>query len=412
MKIVISSELTISYNNYVIKNSIASLAEVPVADIECIVMHKLTGVSPIDINIKLADLVDKGFTNFVYVCEELVSSTQAIILGCGGRVYTDEFYLESDEDLDSLFETALTVTDSRTSLAEGSISILKDFFTAIQNGDGKVRSPIFVEQAIEALDLFALEYYERGNQLQDVSESSVQTFLQVREIFNSFKKHSAELKRQLDNLQKTKTESDRPSFGAKFYPRVRYVGSNRVLYIHELSHCPFLTTFMMAYARYLRTAKNIKSKLVFLVQSNPQVYKKYSSMATVGEANWQDKDILNNDIIAISAPYKRVVEEVLRGTPYVIIIDRLYRGDPFLEANTDRVKMLYAVSGYSDVTRYNLNISRCIFPINGYGNSFINIPYMDAVAKPNTREDIKQSNYNKTCLKMYEELDKLFIEGR
>lgn len=413
MNVILSSLLDKKYVNFVVCHSMKELRELGVSGIDTVILHKLENIAELNLCFDLVQLHVDGVKKFLYVSDTQSATLQTVITGLHGQLFTDEFYYDSDDDLLELLSFVDEVEDDDT---DGSVSVVRDLVNNLQ-AKGTGLSPIYVEQLNEAVNSLELQLYDTNTKLQSMGESSINLISEAKYAIASIKQMNDSLKNTIVEMENRVNNSPRATMGQSFiFPDVPYVGNNKILYIREVSPCRYLTSFFLAYLKYLRTRKNVDAKLVVLFAKGTDTLKKYENCSTITEDTLRSStainNLVNNEIIATNVPRRDVVQALIKGTrPNIIVLDRLYRGKPLLcsgSGGASQIKRLEAVSGKSDIARYNLNVAHSIFPVSGPKGCFLCIPHFKKIDM-SSDDSAKYVCYNDNCKADFEKLDKYFL---
>lgn len=423
MRVIWSTELTDRhFDNYTIVSSVQELRALfeQEGNAEILIVHNLIGIKDAVVVYELAKLRDKVDV-FAYVSEQPVPAVKSSLIGLGAKIFEDEFYFDSDEDLDALVEAASTYYDD----SGESFSIVRSFVNS-EVGVSGVLTPMQIEQINEAINSLEVALSDAETKLQSVNSFYLDFIVKVKSTLDAINFENNNLKVQLQELvnHRENTQSVRTTMATSmFYPSVPYTGTSKVLYIREVGNCRYLTSFLMAYMYHLNMVKNANAKLVILIpRATPALAKKYSDkfnkFTFIGDETKDSQgvaDFYKRDKIVTNTPHKSVIHSILTSDcPYIIILDRLYRDSDFiLDNRTSNVKKIYAVSGISDVSRYNLNLSTCIFPIVQVSGALMYIPHISNFLQTGQTVDSKYAKYmqSSVCLEGFATLDKLLLGG-
>lgn len=413
MNVILSSLLDRKYSHFKICASTKEIRELGVSNVDTLILHKVEDIPEFYLCIELVQLHLDGVKKFLYISDTQSSTLQSVITGLHGQLFTDEFYFDSDDDL---LELLSFVDEAHEDIAESSLAVVKDLVDNLQSKSTAL-SPIYIEQLNEAVSSLELQVYDTNIKLQNMGESSISLITSAESAIAQIKKTNDNLMNTISEIENRVSSSPRATMGrAYIFPDVSYVGNNRILYVREVSPCRYLTSFLMAYIKYLRTRKNVDAKLVILFTKGVDVLKKYENCVTITEETLQSQSALenlyNSEIVATNVPRRDVVQSLITGTkPNIIVLDRLYRGKPLLTSNSSgasQVRRLTAVSGKSDVSRFNLNLANTIFPVSGPKGCFLCIPHFKKI-DVSSDDSTKYVCYNDNCKADFEKLDKFFL---
>ena len=407
MKVIVSNVLDDSYNDYVVINDIESLTEMD--NISVLILHSYENVTDFDLGVFISKLYNSGVSSFIYINENPSMVISTVIKGVGGSVYTDEFYLEDEEELNILLEEL--GLDSKNSLvAQSSIKIVKDFIVAFSRNETRINSPIYLEQVKQAINELSELTHRQEMQLNEMGLTSIKVFEKASDIISTMNDQKKVLEKQLEELEQTQYSSQNKvsSFSqgsVSYFSTFRYTGMAKVLLIREYSPCRYLTSFLLSYIHHVKHELNKRVKLIIAHQKGVGVSSKYSSFTSITQESYGTLMLYENDIIATNMPNKEVMTKLTSTNAEVIIVlDRLYSRSDIIQG---RVKKVCAVSGSTDVDRYKLDASQCIFPVTSQEKELFSIPLIKNYP---SEVDIRYAVYNQTCKDKFKILDSYIID--
>lgn len=394
MKVILSSTLGINFVSYKVVTSIAELvtgaeSNSPEYDnLEGVILHK-TEETDTEIGLGISKLNKLGIKTMGYI-----NCNPSIILKCsikaiGGIVLEDEMFISDEASLDMLFNSAsigdLVATDS----ADRSLEIVADFVTAFMNKESRVNTEFYLRSVKNAVDELSKQTKKSESDIKTISLSAVEVFKEVSVMLTEMQKQSLELSNNLSMLGGLSAQKY-TGVSIGMFPTYQYVGGAKVLCVREVSPCRFLTSFMIAYANYLKNSCNKRTKVVIVHQKSFCMSTRYSEFTRVMNSS-SDDSLFNADIVVTDSPKKDVLRKLLStGSDIVIVIDRLY-GDPIVSG---RVETVYAVSGESDVSKFHLNGKKVIFTYKSTPSSFLHIPYISSYGQ---KSEVRAGKYYQAC---------------
>lgn len=403
MNVIVSNTLRDSYKNYKV---VSRLADVVALDgVSCLILHSFTE-EDFEVGITLSELAKKGVKRFAYVSENISLVVKMLISGLDGLIEDADFYFESEEDLDALLDDFFSSKGNDSDLS-ATTEIITEFLKGFANNDDKVKSPVFLEQVNDAVNALVVTNTENEVAIRDMSKATVDTFRHVSSTINAMEEQRNLLEEQLasfeQSLQNQTRSTVRVDSGTVWvFPTYNYMGKSKILYIREYAPCRYLTSFVLAYANYVNYNLAKKCKVVFIHARGQGVSKRYSQGFTcITQESEGNKSLYTNPVIATNNPKKCVMDELTHtGEPLIIIVDRLYGSDSIISGQ--RITRLNAVSGVSDLKRFNLNVEETLFPIIKVPNSFGTISHM---MKYPHDERTRLSKYYETMKELFEKID-------
>ena len=404
MKVILSTELEDNYNSFMVLRSYNEVRNINGVDV--VIVHKCEGISDFDAGVFISEFYSSGIKSFLYINDKPSKVLKMVITGVGGLVYPDEFYFEDEDELNGLLEDLGMGTETN-SLALTSTQVVRDFIGAFSRQEERIQAPVYLEQVKQAINELSTMVHIQDLQIKEMGVSALDVFNSANTIITSMNEQKKLLEKKLNEFEETIVTS-RPtkhsSFTSEimFFPSYNHRGSTKVLNIRELSPCRYLTSFILAYTHRLHFELNKRVKLIFVHQKGKGVADKYSDFATITQESMHFNSIYDNEIIATNSPKKDVMSKLLSSNnDIIIVVDRLYSSSDIV---TGKVIKVNAVSGFSDLKRFNVKANNCIFPITSQANELFSIPLIKNYPKePDTRHAI----YSQTCKDQFSILDNL-----
>lgn len=369
MRVIVSSTLKDEFDNYVVIDDCRKVTSLKGVDTLIIHNPNLDGFS---LGLFFPNWVNEsGIKTFIYINKNPEIKITMLINSVNGKddlagsCLSDEFYLEDEEELDALVEEVRNNAKNQpTELAETTGGIIRDFCAKIATGDPSANNPLTLRQVDSAVNEL-VEMNENQTQIiQAMNQSALDVFDRTSRVLESMDKQSKKIKQQLEELEATQNSSSKINFSSSvvYFPSYKYSGVANVLYIREYSYCRYLTSFILAYRHYLHYSLNKKVKVVIITQKGAIIPKKYDKFSSINQASLSYDSLYENDIITTDTPKTQVLKKIFaHPNDIYIVLDRLYQKDQILQG---RIKTLSAVSGKTDLKRYNLNPSNCIFSVD------------------------------------------------
>lgn len=406
MRAIVTTDAQIlgkNYDGYIKVRSIKDLFDKP--DVTEVVIHT-TEEDAFQAGLNVSELnKQRNSLKIVYLNDSPQSMLQIIINGIGGTCVNDLFYLDSVEDLNTLFEEFAIVNPQEASI-QGNIGILQGFIEEFAKTNGDV-SQFYITRAQNALVQLKNDTNIQFQQVREVGGTALEVLGSANEYLSKMTEQHHMLQKQIEALEKT-ANSPRNTFGggaaaAAFYPTVRLSTSAlamcKVLFIREYSHCRYLTSLLIAYRYYLQYCKNKRVKLVFAVPRGQGTASKYDFATMIALESMRETSLYAGNILAVNVPQKSVIERIFGkdggNNDVIIFVDRLYSGSDIIQSDSMNFKRLCAISGKSDIKRYNLRVQNCIMTQVGMGNKeFCCIPHIKSFP---TSEERRLSTYQQMC---------------
>lgn len=400
MKVIVSKDLLDNFTHFVVVRNFEELNKL--SNVEVVIVHSFEE-SGLDAGMALSELYNKGIKLFLYINENPISSLMLAMRGVGGKVYTDEFYLQDEEELTYLVNEVSGLDGNETTeVALTSAQVIKDFIGSFMRHEDRVNTPLYLEQVQNAIIEIESSVRENNTQLSVIGESALETFNRVSEVINGLNEQKKKLEAMLAKLEQTPSTPTRAAFsnGVITFPSYKYVGTKKVLLIREVAPCRYLTSFLLAYRHYLQYRLNKRAKLIFVHQKGAYISKKYDKFPSITDESKHMKTLFDESVIATNSPKAEVFKELFEKPEDIfIIVDRLYGNNDIV---TGRISKLHAVGGLSDLTRFKLQKNNCIFPVSAQEGAFFTIPTFNKYPK---EQDNRFVGYVQICQDRFNLLD-------
>lgn len=301
----------------------------------------------------------------VYICSEVNTdlAVKMMVIGSEGKYFDDEFFLESDSELENLINSL----DEVTAIANlGGISVLSEFFQRyLKNGSSNF-NPNYLMVVKEAVNSLIEEYNQKNLEIIQMSETATDIFSNTSALLLSMRKEQENmqdvLKRMSNKIKEPQVVPSRgPRSSVLFYPRINYPKSKSIIRVKEIGSFRFFVSFMLSFRKYLEAVKNLRPKLIFALPVGELYEKRYSDFNWVTVSNSKAMVNYYNSVVFTNCPSKEVIEKLLDDRDYdtFIVADMLvFDNDHILNCKGGSVK--YAVSGLSCIEKFNLQKKDCI----------------------------------------------------
>lgn len=413
MRAIVTTDARIlskDYAGYIKVRSIKDLFDKP--EVTEVVVHTMDE-KPFQAGLDISELNKQRETlRIVYLNDNPQSMLQIIINGIGGTCIDDLFYFDSVEDLNSLFDEFAIVNPQEAAI-QGNIGILQGFIEEFARTNGDV-SQFYITRAQNALVQLRNDTNIQIQQVKEVGGTAIEVLGNASEYLSKMTEQHKMLQKQIEALELS-ANSPRNTFGGgaagAFFPTVRLSTSAlamcKVLFIREYSHCRYLTSLLIAYRYYLQYCKNKRVKLVFAVPRGQGIASKYDFATMITLESMRETSLYAGSILAVNVPQKVVIERIFGkdggNNDIVIFVDRLYAGNDIIQGDSMNFKKLCAVSGNSDIKRYNLRVQNCIMTQVGMsGKEFCCIPHFKSFP---ASEERRLSTYQQMCTSRDEKTD-------
>lgn len=384
MKVIISSELKgKDFNNFV---SAKSLEEVEkFKGVDTIIFHK-TDEAEFTIGVLLSRLRNTlGNFRFIYINEHPKAVIQMCLKGVGGYSYTDEFYLDDEDELLSLLADIdeienggafNEVKDELALVAASNFEVIFDFMESFTRGEERVNTPIYQEQVSEAINQLSLITQEQNTQIVNMGSTAMNIFAKASNLVESMQTMQTQMNEQLARVEAEamKAQQSRPALGGSinYFPPIKYMAGNKILSVKEYSPCRYLISYLLAFKHWLHVVHGKSVRLVVVTGKLVTPSTKYSKLGnTISESNSNIKSLLSSDVLIVESPKKETMMNILNiQYDLTIVVDKMYGKDFIVDGRVDK---LNAVSGLSDLETYNLSKENTIFSTDTVSGAFTTI---------------------------------------
>lgn len=352
---------------------------------------------------------------FLYINSELSPIISMFFQGINGAVFDQDVPL-SDPELLEILINEYNTSDMRVKPAEDEFSELslamKRLLTGSLSEDEVydiITNPDWLAQVGASMDAVSTA-------LTVASKSSTELVTYVTRARDTYQAMSSEFKQVKEDLASALSELAKSSVAGQSNKNViNNYGTNRVpqsvkavLYIKELSHCMFLTSFFIAYTQWLKTQGYGKPKLLVIEPRTAKLAEHYGTSSGFY--------LLTQDSIAHPTdktffvtcdPLKNVIDYFLGDTvecPLYIVIDKFYGASDILSGAPNKMKYLYASGRSTPVIESEVSPSKVIRCLAGAPENYV-LPFMRGYNNC-TNVTQKIQAYNTACKPLFERLSK------
>ena len=407
---VLVSDISRDYQGWILVRSLQDVLSLE-GGVDYLVLNTSTELSNDKIRL-LSDIHKKMVScKIIYLRDESKADNAVKMFvtgGLKGKYVSDEFFLESAQELNNLI-TDLSVIVKSSEFSN--IGVLSDFFDRyLTDGNDKSKGiskgylKIVKNAAIQVSDA----YHAKSMELVKMAESASEIFSSSLDLVEELREKQAALQDDLEELRSKKVEMDsfssRPvaSFSVIFFPRVSYLKDKTIIRVKDIDRCKYLISYMMGFREYLEKVKCVRPKLVIIDGANALSTEKYSNYNWVTSANKTDARHYWDSIVFTNCPTVDVINKLLDDTDYdtFIVVDRTTNYKDHLLNSRERKgnKPLYAVSGSTSIEKLKLPVVSCITSGIELDKAYLCIPMFEDYPKdPSRRVDM----YLKRCTVSY-----------
>ena len=406
MKIIVSDTLKNNFTEFQVTDNFKWIDENK-DDITTLIFHS-SKESDFTVGVHISKLSQKGTTKFIYINNNPQTTIKMVISGAGGRVITDEFYLEDEEELLELLKTCgIDDVETETSLANVSVQVVKDFVQSFVRGEEKIKTPAYLEMVNNAINQLSTITAQQELQITSMGTSAIDIFKKASNLIKSIDENRVKIESQLKLLESNQdivSSSNTNTFNSNvvMYPTVRYMSTKPLLLIREYSACRYLTSFALGYTHHVHFARNKRVKLIVAHQKGAGVAAKYDAFTSINESSAGYTTLYSNELIATNTPTKDIMRTLFsQPVDAFIVVDRLYGTQDIVNGKIFKVN---AVSGLSDIDRFNLEAADTLVSIKKSDTVFATLATMKDYA---TDPDMRQAAYEQYYETVYAKLDEL-----
>lgn len=406
MKLVVTTEKHY-YNEFQV---IQSLQNIDWTAVEVLVYHSSQD-NDVDTILEISragETVEK----IIYINQEINSLYYGLFAGLKADIYNDESFLQDDETLGFLVEeygeTGLTMKSPNMDV-ETITKLLDTIATETPESLAKkISNPMWmkslessiknVETALVRTDDANVNMVEIFNKTSEIIETLQQGQTRTTEEINKLSSY-------LKDIEEKAMNRNNNSAGVSIYPPFTVPNSApRVLHIRVCSPCKFLFSFLNAYQDYLKMNKQINTKMIIAAPKLPQFIKKYESadFCRLAPDTINIRGIEQNNLFVTFEPKSMVWSKFFSMRTDIFIVIDMMMAEGIVKGS--KVITLNAVSGISDIKRYQLDPKKTIISVMGLntnivipslqGYSFTQVPGKGTVP---TNIQTKRGKYYERC---------------
>lgn len=401
---VLVSDTTTTYGDWLVVRTLQDVMGI-VGNIENLVFHKSMESSEDKIKYLTSISKDRTSCKIIYICSRDRADNAIKMLitgGLNGKYVDDEFFLESERELNTLVSDLPAVIES-TELS--SSAVLMDFFNRYMSDGSKGISKGYLQIVKNAAMEMTESYHSKSIEILKMSESAAEIFSSSIELISQMREQQETLEKDLRVLRDKKNELDafnmKPAVGSSimFYPRVSYLKNKPIIRIKDLSKCNYLISFVLGFREYLDKIKCVRPKLIIIESNGKLTEEKYNDYDWVTSINKNDSRNFYGNITFTNCPTSLIITRLLEDSSFdtFIVVDRTINyKEHLLNCRGIDIK---AVSGSSMIKKFKLHKNRCISSVTNIDGAMLSIPYFEDYP---SRDDQRVNKYLKECATLYE----------
>lgn len=386
----------------------SKLSNYDVSDIPCIIYHD-SADDDTTVLFTLAQIFKLHPTKkFMYINSEVNPLLSTFFWGMNGAVFNQEIALSDASLLLSLMEEYNT-SDFRVKPAEAEFAELRQAMNRLITGTldeeelhALLTSPDWLAQVTSSMEAVS-------SSLVAVTQNNtalVEHVTRARDLLQSVKDEHVKVKDELAEAMKAVAKIEVAGHDQNVvlsYPQLRIQQSVKsVLYIRELSHCMFLTSFLLAYTRWLSIQFGVKTRVLIVEPRTPKLPEHYKNEMFYLLTKDSIAHNTKKTVFVTSEPKKNIIDYFFSDAdiPLYIVVDR-FQGDMLLSGA--KMKLLYASGRSTPLLENEVNPAKVFRCYGGSPESYI-IPFIKEYSTFTT--DTHRINaYHKHCKDLFERLD-------
>ena len=309
-----------------------------------------------DFAANFATLKNKNIGSLWYISnpESKDDLIEMSIIGSGGYYIEDEFFLESDDLLESLINGG----GSNQLMEIGGVGVLKDFVDRYLQGTDSQIPKGYLQALKSSVAQISDDYKRKSEQLIVLSEKATSVIedssLGLQEQERERERLAGLLQEIQENLEETKT----PTRGSNvaFFPRVSFVKEKDIVRIKDIGRTPYLFSFAYGFLKYVDKVLNKRPKLIVIEPVGANYENHYSEFNWVTSENHGDRSKYFADVSFTNYPTTQVLTSFIEDSSkdFFIIVDRTTTSPEHI-LNTRKTRSVhYAVTGNSVIESLKL----------------------------------------------------------
>lgn len=356
MIIVVSNkELNLgSSGNILVVKSLLDASKV-MGDITALVIYS-SSESTNDFAAHFATLKNKSIGSLWYIAnpENKDDLIEMSVIGSGGYYIEDEFFLESDDLLESLISGG----GSSQLMEIGGVGVLKDFVDRYLQGTSNQIPKGYLQVLKSAVTQMSDEYKRKSDQLIVLSEKATSVIedssLGLQEQEKERKRLAGILKEIQESMEDTKPQTR--GSNVTFFPRVSFLKEKDIVRIKDIGRTPYLFSFVYGFLKYADKVLNKRPKLIVIEPVGTNFETHYSEFNWITSENHTDRSKYFAEVSFTNYPTTQVLTSFIEDSAkdFFIVLDRTTTSPEHI-LNTRKTRSVhYAVTGNSVIESLKL----------------------------------------------------------
>jgi len=343
----------------------------------------------------------------IYINSDVKPIFFSLFSGINGDIYNNSDLLGDETIVDFMItkygQTGLTIKSSAQDFESLNKSLKKVLNAEETDVHNFVKNRLWKKTVCEALATVDSSL-ARADQ---INNDMVQIIGQAKDQADKLMETNQEINDQLVSMQETMSEfSNGVTTTPMFYTAYKVsAATKRVLSVKCYSHCNYLVSFLIAYQKYLKQSLGVDSRILLVLPNLPIFVSRYKELPRLATETLGVMQNLNRDLYCTFEPKREVMKRFFEGNNMIyIVVDEMYSNA--IVSSGAKVEKFYAVSGGSDISRFDLKPERTFFPVVGLEEGFV-IPYIQDYNTKYPGMPAKLQAYYTGCRKLYDRLDKI-----
>lgn len=329
MKIIWSSD-KLEHKGYICVPTLAQLTPMLAQPLEELVYHKsedsIEDISRVLLNTKIAKLY--------YINDTPNEDMTALVIGKGGKVIDDEFYLLNPELMETVESDS---TGSELALMDdiGDMSIIRGFQDRIKSGDTNY-SKKYMELVVSSAGQLTKDIREANVKRRQTAEAGVRVLgkvaRQLEGINAAHQKERIKILAQIDSIAAPVVEHSMSATNQSVFvfPEQKYRKTVKGIVVKEIGNVPYLTSFMMGLLDYAIRKQHKRARLTIILPPGENYEYMYPSAHEVGQT------FVNYTNETQSINYSKNITVAFTNYPTVTVMNKLVTRNPNLNIILDR----------------------------------------------------------------------------
>lgn len=406
--IVLISDRSYNYqdSNILVVKTMLEASKV-VGGLEALIIHK-TSEDPSDFATHLSTIKENGLDKLVYISnpENKQDIIEMFVIGNGGIVLEDEFFLE-DEDV---LKTSLGVSEGNNLSIVSGLNVIDNFVSKYINSNGDSPVPQGYLKVVQSASIqLAKEFENKTAQVLKISQEASEVIEEVATNNNEILKQNKEAQKslqELSNIAKEIRGGTGGSGGAAFYPMVSYLKEKDIVRIKDIGNTPYLRSFVHGLHSYADGVLHKRCKLIVIMPVGGLYQMMYDKFKWITKENYKDRSLYSQNIVYTNHPSKTVLEQLLNDNTYslFIVVDFTTNSNKHI-LNTRRsrsVRYAFASGRYIESIKKDTSITEFKYftSIKEYEGNLFTIPYLELPKDTFSRVNL----YLRECAQSYDKI--------